>query len=50
MKAHLRFADSFGLKATPSYLIHDVAIQGHPGGKTLQNVIRSVRKCGKAVC
>jgi protein-disulfide isomerase len=50
MKAHLRFADSFGLKATPSYLIHDVAIQGHPGHKTLQSVIRSVRKCGKAVC
>jgi protein-disulfide isomerase len=50
MKSHLRFADKFGLKATPAYLIHDVAIQGHPGRKTLQSVIASVRKCKKAVC
>jgi protein-disulfide isomerase len=50
MKAHVRFADTLGLKATPSYLIHDVAIQGHPGRKSLKAVIDSVRKCGKAVC
>jgi len=50
MKSHLRFADKFGLKATPAYLIHDVAIQGHPGRKTLQGVINSVRKCAKAAC
>ena len=50
MKAHVRFADRLGLKATPSYLIHDVAIQGHPGQKTLKGIVESVRKCGKAVC
>lgn len=50
MKAHLRFADSLGQKATPFYLIGDVAIQGHPGRKGLKGVIDSVRKCGKAVC
>jgi protein-disulfide isomerase len=50
MKAHVRFADSLGLKATPSYLIQDVAIQGHPGRKSLKGVIDSVRKCGKAIC
>jgi protein-disulfide isomerase len=50
MKAHVRFADTLGLKATPSYLIHDVAIQGHPGRKSLKGVIDSVRKCGKAAC
>lgn len=50
MKAHVRFADSLGLKATPSYLIHDVAIQGHPGRAGLKAVIDSVRACGKAVC
>ena len=26
MKSHLRFADKFGLNATPAYLIYDVAI------------------------
>jgi protein-disulfide isomerase len=50
MKAHVRFADTLGLKATPSYLIHDIAIQGHPGRKSLKGVIDSVRTCGKAVC
>lgn len=50
MKAHVRFADTLGLKATPSYLIKDVAIQGHPGRASLKAVIDSVRKCGKAVC
>ncbi len=50
MKAHVRFADKLGLKATPSYLIQDVAIQGHPGQKTIKGIVESVRKCGKAVC
>jgi protein-disulfide isomerase len=50
MKAHLRFADTLGQKATPFYLVGDVAIQGHPGRKGLKAVIDSVRKCGKAVC
>jgi protein-disulfide isomerase len=50
MKAHVRFADTLGLKATPSYLVGDVAIQGHPGRKSLQTVINAIRKCGKAVC
>ena len=50
MKAHLRFADALSLKATPSYLIGDIAIQGHPGQNSLKTVIEQVRKCGKAVC
>lgn len=50
MKAHVRFADTLSLKATPSYLIGNVAIQGHPGQKSLKAVIDQVRKCGKAVC
>jgi protein-disulfide isomerase len=50
MKAHLRFATALDLKATPSYLVGDVAIQGHPGRKSLQAVINAIRKCGKAVC
>lgn len=50
MKAHVKFADTLQLKATPSYLVGDVAIQGHPGRKSLQTVINAIRKCGKAVC
>ncbi|MGV3633261.1 MAG: thioredoxin domain-containing protein [Pseudorhodoplanes sp.] len=50
MKAHVKFADTLALKATPAYLIGDVALQGHPGRKSLQGVVNAVRKCGKAVC
>jgi protein-disulfide isomerase len=50
MKAHFRFADALTLKATPSYLIGNVAIQGHPGRMSLKGVIDQVRQCGKAVC
>ena len=50
MKAHLRFASALGSKATPLFLVQDVMIDGYPGRKTLQDVVRSVRKCKKAVC
>jgi len=50
MKAHLRFATGLGSKATPLFLVHDVMIDGYPGKKTLQDIVRSVRKCAKAVC
>jgi predicted DsbA family dithiol-disulfide isomerase len=50
MKAHVRFADRLGSRATPLFLVQDVAIDGHPGKKTLQGVIAAARKCGKAVC
>ncbi len=50
MKAHLRFATALGSKATPLFLVQDVMIDGYPGKKTLQEIVRSVRKCKKAVC
>ena len=50
MKAHLRFATALGSKATPLFLVQDVMIDGYPGRKTLQDIIRSARKCKKAVC
>ncbi len=44
------FGGDAGLQATPAYVIAGVAIVGHPGLKALQNVVRSVRACGKVVC
>ena len=50
----LKESDDFGktakLIATPAYVINGVAILGHPGLKSLQEVIKSVRACGKVVC
>jgi protein-disulfide isomerase len=50
MKTHLRLGNALDLAATPSYVIGDVAILGHPGGNALKQVVASMRKCGKPVC
>jgi protein-disulfide isomerase len=50
MKAHLRFANTHGTKATPLFLIQDVLVDGYPGPKTLKAVVAAARKCGKAMC
>lgn len=50
MKAHVRLGNAINLAATPSYVIKDVAIVGHPGGQSLKAVIAAVRKCGQVVC
>jgi protein-disulfide isomerase len=38
------------LMATPGYVVGGVAIIGHPGRKSLEQIIASMRKCGKVVC
>jgi len=50
LRANATFGGDAGLAATPAYVIDGVAIVGHPGLKTLQDVIHSVRACGKVVC
>lgn len=50
LRAHARFASAAKLLATPSYVVADVAIVGHPGLKTLRAVAASVRKCKAVVC
>ena len=50
MKAHVRLGDSLGLVATPSYIIGETAIVGHPGRQALQRVVDSLRGCGRPVC
>ena len=50
LKAHAQLASRLKLFATPSYIVHDVAIVGHPGLKTLRGVVSAVRKCKAVVC
>ena len=50
MKAHLRLGDTLGLVATPSYMIGDTAIVGHPGRQALQRMVEALRRCGRPVC
>ncbi len=50
LKAHAQLASKLKLFATPSYIVQEVAIVGHPGLKTLRGVVSAVRKCKAVVC
>lgn len=50
MKTHVRLGNALDLAATPSYVVGDVAILGHPGGDALKKVVAAMRQCGKPVC
>ena len=50
LRANADFGTAAKMVATPAYIINGVVILGHPGLKPLQDVIRSVRACGKVVC
>jgi protein-disulfide isomerase len=38
------------LMATPGYVIGGVAIVGHPGRKSLEKILASMRQCNKVAC
>ncbi|MBX9847065.1 MAG: DsbA family protein [Xanthobacteraceae bacterium] len=50
MRTHARVGGELKLVATPAYVIHGVAIVGHPGLESLRKVVASVRSCKKVVC
>jgi protein-disulfide isomerase len=50
MKTHVRLGNQLGLQATPAFVLGDIAIIGHPGRNSLQYMIQSMRRCGKASC
>jgi len=50
LKKNADFGSEAKLIATPAYVINGVAILGHPGLKSLQRVVHSVRSCGKVTC
>lgn len=43
-------ARDLGLFATPSYVIGDVGLIGHPGPNTLAGMIGSLRSCDRVAC
>jgi protein-disulfide isomerase len=50
MKNHLSLGNSFGLAATPSFVIDGVAILGYPGRERLQAIVDAAGACGKVMC
>ena len=50
MKSHVRLGDALKLMATPSYVVGNSAIVGHPGRRALEKIVASVRRCGEITC
>lgn len=50
LRGHMRMAADLGLAATPSYVLGNVGILGHPGPRTLARVIAAMRRCDQIAC
>ena len=50
MIAHVRLGNALGIQATPGFVIKGVAINGYPGPKAMERLIKSVERCDQVVC
>jgi len=50
LKSQMRMAADLGLYATPSYVIGNSGILGHPGARAMAKMIASVRRCDRLAC
>ena len=50
LKSQMRMAADLGLYATPSYVLGNSGILGHPGAKAMAKMIASTRRCDRLAC
>ncbi|GJE59667.1 DsbA family protein [Methylobacterium trifolii] len=50
LKSHMRIAADLGLYATPSYVLGNAGILGHPGARAMAKMIASTRRCDRLAC
>lgn len=50
LKSQMRMAADLGLYATPSYVLGNNGILGHPGARAMAQMIASVRRCDRLAC
>ena len=50
LKSQMRIAADLGLYATPSYVLGNSGILGHPGARSLARMIASTRRCDRLAC
>lgn len=50
LKAQMNVAANLGLTATPSYVLGNIGILGHPGPKALARMIAAMRRCDQIAC
>jgi protein-disulfide isomerase len=50
LKAQMRMAADLGLTATPSYVLGNTGLLGHPGPKALARMVAATRRCDRIAC
>lgn len=50
LRAQMRMAADLGLSATPSYVLGNTGLLGHPGAKSLARMIAASRRCDRIAC
>jgi len=50
LKAQMRMAADLGLSATPSYVLGNTGLLGHPGATSLARMIAATRRCDRIAC
>ncbi|GJE15468.1 DsbA family protein [Methylobacterium marchantiae] len=50
LKAQMRMAADLGLVATPSYVLGNTGLLGHPGAKALARMVGAMRRCDQVAC
>ena len=50
LRAQIRMANDLGLNATPSYVLGNIGVLGHPGPKSLAGMIAAMRRCDRIAC
>ena len=50
LRSQMQAAINLGLNATPSYVLGNVGVLGHPGPKALARMIAAMRRCDQIAC
>jgi protein-disulfide isomerase len=50
MQSHVKLGDALGMRATPSFVVNDVVIDGHPGRNAMEGIVQSLRRCNNVMC
>lgn len=50
LRSQMRIAADLGLYATPSYVLGNAGILGHPGARAMAKMIAATRRCDRLAC
>lgn len=50
LRSQMESATNLGLNATPSYVLGNVGVLGHPGPRTLARMVAAMRRCDQIAC